>query len=388
MESVPDSVLASVVGLAADAIICVDAAHRIIMFNEGAVKIFGYSAPEVVGGPLALLLPDRFRQRHDAHVRAFDESGDAARRMGERAEVFGRRKSGEEFPAEAAISRVVSPTGTVFAVMLRDVSEQRRADGLVRRLLAETEDAVRTRDDMLGLVTHDLRNPVNAIKMLASAILRAPGDGDPLPRAVEEHVGVMLQAATQMDALIQDLLDVTGLESGRMRLIAHHVDAASAIRVVVDTMTPLAAANRVRLRTTVAKGVPIFHADPDRVTQLLANLVGNAIKFSPPDRDVCITAARVGGDVQFSVTDEGAGIAADELPRVFDRFWQSKRRNRSGAGLGLAIARGIVRAHNGRIWIESTLGVGTAAHFTLPIDVEDDSVDDEAPDAPAPPPTT
>lgn len=368
MAQVPDSVLASIIGIAADGIICVDPEHRITLFNEGAAKIFGYDPNEVLGAPLSMLLPDRYRERHDAHMTGFDRSGDTARHMGERAEVFGRRKNGEEFPAEAAITRVQSELGPVFAVVLRDVSDQRRADGLVRRLLAETEDAVRTRDDLLGLVSHDLRNPVTAIKMLAGAILRMSAQGEAMPRAVEEHADVMLQAARQMDTLIQDLLDVSGLESGRMRLVTRPIDAADTVRIAVSTMTPLAEANGVTLQSTLARGLPSFHADPDRLSQLLSNLIGNAIKFSPAGSTVRITVSRVDDDLCFTVIDEGSGIAAEELPRVFDRFWQSKRLNRSGAGLGLAIARGIVRAHRGQIWLESTLGVGTTAYFSLPID--------------------
>ena len=366
MSHLPDSVLASVVALAADAIICLDAQHRITLFNDGAAQIFGYTADEMIGQPLDRLMPARYRADHARHVAQFARAGEASRRMGERAEVFGVRRNGEEFPAEAAISRVDSPDGTVFSVVLRDVATQRRAEGLVRTLLAEAEAAVRARDDLLGLVSHDLRNPVNAVKMLAGAILRMQHSGEPVSHTVAEHAHVMLQASTQMDALIQDLLDVSTLESGRMRLVAQPTSAERAIRAAVSTLAPLAAGNAVRLDVDVPGDLPEFEADPDRLVQLFSNLIGNAVKFSEPGGAVLIRARREGDELRASVSDQGIGISAEELPRVFDRYWQSKRTNRSGAGLGLAIARGIVRAHGGQIRLESVLGRGTTVHVTLP----------------------
>ena len=376
MSQLSHEVLASVVGLAADAIICADQEQRITLFNDGAVRIFGYTTEEAIGQPLSLLLPQRYRMRHGTHLRTFAKEGASSRQMSDRAEVFGLRKNGEEFPAEAAISHVDSPEGLVFSVVLRDVSEQRRAAGLVRTLLGEAEGAVRARDDLLGLVSHDLRNPVNAVKMLAGAILRMQHSGEVMPQAVAEHAGVMLMASMQMDKLIQDLLDVTQLESGRMRLVAQPTNAEAAIRTAVSTLAPLAAGNAVQLTVDVEPGLPEFEADPDRLVQLLSNLIGNAVKFSPPGAAVGIRAHRVGGDLRVTVSDHGIGISAEDLPRVFDRYWQSRRTNRSGAGLGLAIARGIVRAHGGEIRIESKVGRGTTVHVSLPLESPEDPGDD------------
>jgi PAS domain S-box-containing protein len=369
MQRIPDHILADVVSLASDAIICCDATQRIIFFNDGARTIFGHEPAAVLGQPLDLLLPERARAAHRAHMTGFAHSPIAARRMGERSLIAGRRLSGEEFPAEAAITRFDMDTGPIFAVVLRDVTKQRQADLDTKRVIADMEEAVRARDEMLGLVTHDLRNPVNAVKMLAAAILRvddAP-DSPPLPPVVVEHAAVMLQAASQMDTLIQDLLDVTRLELGRMRLTPQMIRAVDLVEVAIDTLAPLAAARRLRLDATVSTPVETVQADPDRILQVLSNLIGNAVKFTPAGGRVDVHVVSDGDAVRFTVQDTGPGIPPDELPRVFDRFWQSKRTNRSGAGLGLAIARGLIQAHGGRIWVESTLNEGTAVHFTLPL---------------------
>jgi PAS domain S-box-containing protein len=367
MLPLSDSLVAAILSLAADAIICVDSEQRITFFNEGAARIFGYDSDEMLGQPLATLLPMRFRTSHRSHLEKFGKSPVSARQMGERSLISGVRKNGEEFPAEAAIAHMSSDRGPVFSVVLRDITDQRRAQETNDRLLVEMEKAVKQRDEMLGLVSHDLRNPANAVKMLAAAILRIDGEnGVTLPPEVVEHATVMLQAGAQMDALIQDLLDSTRLEAGRLRLTPQWMSAAVLASAACDTLAPLANAKSISLGCAMPDGMPEVYADPDRITQVLSNLVGNALKFTPAGGAVSITAALDGPFVQFMVRDSGTGIPQEELPFVFDRFWQSKRTNRSGAGLGLAIARGIVLGHGGRIWIESTPGVETVVCFTLP----------------------
>ena len=172
MLPLSDSLVAAILSLAADAIICVDSEQRITFFNEGASRIFGYDSDEMLGQPLATLLPMRFRSSHRSHLENFGKSAVSARRMGERSLISGVRKNGEEFPAEAAIAHMSSDRGPVFSVVLRDITDQRLAQETNERLLVEMEKAVKQRDEMLGLVSHDLRNPANAVKMLAAAILR------------------------------------------------------------------------------------------------------------------------------------------------------------------------------------------------------------------------
>jgi PAS domain S-box-containing protein len=366
MLPLSDSLVASIVSLAADAIICVDSEQRITFFNEGASRIFGYESDEMMGQPLSMLLPIRFRSAHAGHLSAFAGSPVAARRMGERSQIAGVRKSGEEFPAEAAIAHMATPQGQVFSVVLRDVTEQRRSQETNDRLLAEMEKAVKARDEMLGLVSHDLRNPVNAVKMLAAAILRVNNGETQLPEEVVEHASVMLEAANQMDTLIQDLLDSTRLEAGRLRLSPQWCRIGEIVQSAIETLRPMAVGKEIALTASTPDSLPEVFADTARVAQVLSNLVGNAIKFTPHGGSVAVSGRVDGAFVEIEIRDSGAGIAADDLPFVFDRFWQSKRTNRSGAGLGLAIARGIVLGHGGRIWIESTPNVATIVRFTLP----------------------
>ncbi len=364
-QSTTDRLLRASVATSIDAIICTDEKRKITFFNHGAEAMFGYSAEEVMGKPLDVLIPHRFQAAHREHVEKFGASRQATRLMGERREVSGLRKDGTEFPAAASIAQVTLDGEHAYSVVLRDVTEQHRFEQENSELVRELRAAVVARDDMLGIVSHDLRNPVNAVKMLAAAIVRA-GETASLPPVVSEHAGVLLQAARQMDALIQDLLDVSRLESGRMTMAPRPVAMTELVTAATSLLAPAAEEAGVRLTSNVSGSLPQVDVDPDRMVQALSNLVSNSVKYTPSGGRVDVNAQVDGDIVRVSVEDTGVGIPEAELHRVFDRFWQSRRTNRSGAGLGLTIVRGIVRAHGGRIWIESRPGEGTKVHFSVP----------------------
>jgi PAS domain S-box-containing protein len=527
-DQITDSVLAGIATISADAIICVDESQRIIFFNEGAVRIFGYAVEEAMGQRLEMLIPARFRGAHGKQVHNFGHSSIKARRMGERTEISGLRKNGEEFPAEAAISHLGEGDNKVYSVVLRDITVRRRLEqnqrflaeageklasslgteetiatvaklavpaladaavvttfhggtfrgvsvahvepsrakalqkirestppdlqgshpvmealrsgkalvtreasasdekmaavlsqagtifepsaveaALVLPLIARTqllgvlelyrerrifdsddvilaEDmsrraalaidnarlheevmvGLRARDDMIGIVSHDLRNPANAIKMLTGAILGAEREAE-LPEDVVEYSTVIRQAADQMDSLIRDLLDVTRVEAGRLGVEPIPTDVTELLNDAVPTLLPVAAAKSIALRLDIQESLPRVAADRERIRQALSNLIGNSVKFSPSNTVVDVSARRQGDEVVISVRDQGPGMTTEQLSHAFDRFWQSRRTDREGAGLGLAITHGIIDAHGGRIWAESAIGQGTTFSFSL-----------------------
>jgi PAS domain S-box-containing protein len=364
-KALPADLYSSFLAISADAVIAIDDEQRIIFFNEGAEKIFGWSADEVGGKYLAILLPERYRANHRGHVQGFGAAHGRARLMGERQEISGLRKSGEEFPAEASIQRMVVEGKEIYAAVLRDVSARYRAEEALHQ-------AIRARDDMMGIVSHDLRNPASAVKMLARSIQAEARERSDIPADVVERVEIMQQAAVQIDALIQDLLDVTRLEAGRLTVARRNVAPAPLVEAALYSMRTLAESSGVELTASYDDDLPLVYADPERVTQLLSNLVGNALKFTPAGGRVEVRVQPYGDGALVSVVDTGEGIPADQLPHVFDRFFQvtsSRMASRHGAGLGLPIARGIVEAHGGTIWIESAAGRGTTVRFTLPAPV-------------------
>ncbi|MEO5816832.1 MAG: PAS domain-containing sensor histidine kinase [Gemmatimonadaceae bacterium] len=359
-QSLPMDLFAGLLAIAADAVIALDHEQRIIFFNEGAERIFGYSASEVGGQFIEILLPERYRAAHRGHVAGFGAAHGRARLMGDRQEISGLRKSGEEFAAEAAIERIEVDGRNVYAAVLRDISARQRAENALRQ-------AVQARDDMMGIVSHDLRNPANAVKMLARSIL----EGDPTQpvASVMERVATIRQAADQIDTLIQDLLDITRLEAGRLTVAMAPEEVSGVVVQCVDALRPLAEAGGVTLSVKPTTVPLTVLADRDRLCQLLSNLVGNAIKFTPAGGHVSLAVTTRNESVEFEITDTGEGIPPDHLPHVFDRFYQGstgRRGSRHGAGLGLPISRGIVEAHGGRIWLENVSSGGTTVRFTLP----------------------
>lgn len=358
-RSLTDFLLADIVAIAADAIICLDQEQRITLFNEGAEHIFGWKSEEIIGEPLDRLLPERSRDVHRSHVDGFRAAPETSRRMGHRQEISGLRKNGEEFPAEAAIAKVSMGRDVVFSVVLRDITEQ-------VALRKQLQTAVNARDDTVSVVAHDLRNPVSAVKMLSSALLQH-ADNERLSNQSREQLALIRQAAVQMDRLIQDLLDVTRVETGRLVIEPEPVETTALLDTALATMRPLVEGAGLLLQEDIAPDIRPVSADTQRVVQVLSNLIGNSIKGTAPGGRIVIRARNFERGVIIAVEDTGTGIAPEQLAHIFDRFWQSERSSirTRGAGLGLPIAKGIVDAHGGRLWVESTPGAGTTFFFTL-----------------------
>lgn len=519
-----------ILSISADAIISIDDHQRITLFNDGAVKIFGYSRAEAIGMPLDRLIPERLWAVHREHVLRLATGEQTARHMGDRsAPIVGVRKNGEEFPADAAISKLVVGGTTVLTASVRDTSEQTRvaqlqrfladagtalagtldysvtlsrvaelavrdvsdlcivevgddADDDIRRVnvasrdpekawlcdvlkgmpldrrrphlmhsvlqtrrtllipnvsadtvasFAQSEEhhralqaaeirslvvvplvahgrlvgamafissspsrvygpadvqmceavaeraamsinsarlyrsaqrATEARDEVLGVVAHDLRNPLNNILVRAALLQRVQG-----PEASRRSAEMIERAATRMNSLIQDLLDVARVDAGQLTVHPSALSVEELVGGSVETHLPIAAAASVELGLDIAPGLPAVWADQARLLQVFDNLIGNAVKFTGPGGRITVGATPGDDVVLFRVTDTGSGIPAEHLPHVFDRFWQATKGERRGSGLGLSIVKAVVQAHGGRIWVESVPGKGSTFRFTIPV---------------------
>jgi PAS domain S-box-containing protein len=518
--------------ISADATIAIDEQQHIRLFNDSAESTFGYARSEVMGAPLEILMPERFRAAHRMHVERFGMGLAPARLMGGRLEVLGRRKNGEEFPAEASISRLGEGKDRLYIVALRDVTERHRVereqrflaaagallaesidyettlqqvarlavpdladscvvylrtgDGrvevaaiehvdaqmaelerelltrypvqleapagvghvirtgqseLVREVSAEllgalardenhrrllqrldsrsslcvplrargevlgaislimveqsrrrlgpedlalaqelarraalaidnarlyrsAQEARRARDELMGVVAHDLRNPLNTILVTASALSRKL-KAEPPGSSGHMLVAGITDAVHRMNRLVEDLLILTRMESGRLSVEPCDVSPERLVAEAIELTRPLA--ERHQLLTVLPPGLPPVYADRDRVLQIFSNLLGNALKFTPSGGRIEVGAERSGHQVCFWVRDTGQGIPPEHQIHIFNRFWQADQRDMRGAGLGLAICKGLVEAHGGRIWVESTPGAGSTFRFTLPV---------------------
>jgi signal transduction histidine kinase len=248
----------------------------------------------------------------------------------------------------------------------------------VQERVDEAEQATRTRDEVLAMVAHDLRNPLNIVLTNGSFLLDTAAGLEPRER---EQLEMIRRATHQMNRLIGDLLEVSGMEAGHIALDKSLENVALLVREACEQLSHAAEAKSITLSHEIPDGLPAVCADRDRIHEVLGNLLGNALKFTPSGGTVRVSAESHGDSVCISVTDSGSGISDDDLPHVFDRFWQAQRARKGGAGLGLAISRSIVGALDGQIWVESTEGQGSTFCFTLPAEVADDQSDSSADDA-------
>ena len=518
-----------IVSISADAIISVDENQRIVLFNEGAEKIFGYSKAEAIGASMDFLIPERFRALHQEHAARFTAEPSTARRMGQReTPIFGRRKNGDEFPADAAISKLDVGGKLMMTVALRDITDQKRVENeqrflaevgavltsslsyentltniaqLVVRELADycildavddlgeisrlrvlsrdasnewvcdlfrqvpldahrpsllssivenrgtvvmriqpsdsskyfgeeflralraadvksimavpllangelmgviklisssgsriyaatdvwlaeelaqiaalsiqnallyrdAQRAIRTREDVIAIVSHDLGNPVASIDLLVHSFRRLKRINADQVRDFAEQVQFSVD---EMKVLIANLLDFARIESGTFSVAPSPNSLSEVVNPAIDRIRTQAEAKCQSLDVDLTLTLPQVAVDAYRIDQVISNLVGNAIKFTPREGSIRVSAHYQDQQIVVSVADTGPGIPEEDLARIFDRFWRAEGVKEKGTGLGLAIAKGIVEAHGGTIWAESQLGHGSSFFFTLPL---------------------
>lgn len=274
---------------------------------------------------------------------------------------------GQTIGVAAAISAVNNPFTAADVSLFGELARRASLSVDNARLYQESQQAVRAREEVLAIVSHDLRNPLSAVILGSSMLQMSPTMAD----EDREQLETIEASAKRMNRLIADLLDVTRLEGGkRLPIEPASVPVAELMREADDLFRAQATVAQVTLEYQVEDDLPPVYADHHRVMQVLSNLIGNSLKFTPPGGRIAVSANRQDGMVRFRIADTGPGIPSEHLSDIFSPYWQAKRTERLGAGLGLPIAKGIVEAHGGKIWAESGQGEGTQFYFTLPIDRE------------------
>jgi signal transduction histidine kinase len=234
-------------------------------------------------------------------------------------------------------------------------------------LFRAAEQAARAREQVVAVVSHDLKNPLATIRMAVSFLLEELVPDDAAHGRERGQLNAIRRSAERMYRLVHDLLDVSAIEAGQLPVTRSPLAVDMLVTDALELLYPLAGAKRIELATELAPALPLVAADRERMLQVFSNLVGNAVKFTSLGGRIEIRANLRSAMVEFAVHDNGPGIASADLPHIFDRFWRAKNTGRSGAGLGLAIAKGIVEAHGGSIRAESEPGRGSAFMFTLPV---------------------
>src|SRR5438105_6318104 len=251
--------------------------------------------------------------------------------------------------------------------MIRRVVMNEVGRATLGQLYGDAQRVIDAREEILRIVAHDLRNPLNTISMAASLLM----DTDGPKETRTSQLRIIKRAGERANRLIQDLLSVTTIEAGRLSIASRKVAVADLFTEASEMLEPIAREKSLTLIVNAADDLPAVRADPARLLQVFSNLVGNAIKFTPAGGTITLSAVRSEGRIQCSVSDTGPGIPSGQIPRLFGKFWQAQRGDGRGVGLGLAIARGIVEAHGGTIAVDSVVGRGSVFSFALPLWGED-----------------
>jgi signal transduction histidine kinase len=253
--------------------------------------------------------------------------------------------------------------GVVTTLLIRELRRKRRLDKEQGRLLMREREISLLRKENVDVVSHDLKNPIAALKLRIQLIgRRGPGED------LNKDVKLALQSVNSMETLVRDLLDHAKIDAGHLALAPRACTVAELIDAAVARVEPLAQDKGVILSSYEEPGFPTVDCDPARIAQVLDNLIGNALKFTPRGGSIRVSASFQSRQWMISVADTGPGIPAEHLPRVFERFWQETATAKKGNGLGLAIAKGIIESHGGRIWAESRPGQGAEFFFTMPFE--------------------
>jgi PAS domain S-box-containing protein len=352
---------AGIISISSDAIVSVDEEQRIIFYNQGAEQIFGYTAQEAMGQPLEMLIPEVHRPGHADRVREFGRSGVRARRMGERGQISGRRKSGEVFPADASISHLEVGGTRIYTAVLRDVTERARAEEELARQADELARSNAELEQFAYVASHDLQEPLRMVASYTQLLARRYGDK--LDDDAHEFIGYAVDGVRRMQSLISDLLAYSRV--GSRGGTPERTDLDGVLARTLDALGPAIQESGAEV---TSDPLPTVTADPVQIGQVLQNLIANAVKFrgeAPPR--VHVGVRRAGGEWIISVQDNGIGLAPEYAPRIFVIFQRlHTRAEYPGTGIGLAICKKIVERHGGRIWVESQPEHGSTFFFTLP----------------------
>lgn len=355
---------------AADPMIILDEEGKIQLVNHQTEKVFGYNQNELIGKSARIILPERYHDLFETNLSKYILNPQILL-LGDKTELFAKRKFKTEFPFEVSISPLQIDEGILISCTIRDITERRKDEKEKQDLLQKehrarkvAEEAIQMRDDLVAVVSHDLRNPLSIIIGNIDLLLRKNN----LESSIIQKLNRMKKSSNQMLKMIKDLLDIHKIEQGNFDIDSDKsvYECESILKEVIDTQSLLASEKNIKLILTYNDNLPEIFVNSQQILRVFQNLIGNALKFTPPDGKITVRAEASDGHVIFSVEDTGPGIEKELLPKVFDRFTQGKRTALQGAGLGLAICKGIIEAHDGKIWVTSQPGKGTKFFFSLP----------------------
>jgi PAS domain S-box-containing protein len=329
-----------------DAIIFADEQGRVTFWNEVARRTFGYDDGEIVGMPLAMLMPERYREDLQRGLQSLSAGGEP-HLIGKRVELYGLRRDGSEFPLELSLSTWTKNGERFYGGIMRDITERRQLE----RAKVEAEvlaDLNRRKDEFLAMLSHELRNPLTPI-LNAVMLLQMEDDPDPVQ---QQAYAIIERQVGQLTRLVDDLLEVSRITTGSIRLQPEHVDIRGIVERAVEACQPLIVKQEHKLTLSLPSNPIWLYADATRMEQVVVNLLTNAAKYTENRGHIWVEVDQEGDKVVLSVKDTGVGISPDLLPRIFDLFTQGEKsldRSQSGLGIGLTIVQRLVEMHGGSV---------------------------------------
>lgn len=358
----------AIVHTAVNGVISIDASGAIRVFNPAAERLFGWRAEEVIGKNVSLLMPEPFASEHDGHIKRYLQTNQS-NILGTEREVVARRKDGSVFPANLAVGHgIISEAQRrhIFVGFIADISQQKQVEQELRLAKEAAEAAAKAKADFLANMSHEIRTPMNTVIGFAEVALQ----NKELPPDVREHIRTILSSGRHLLNIINDILDFSKIEAGKVELESVCFNLPFAVQETLQTIGLRASEKGLKIELHLAPDLPQFYSgDPNRLRQVILNLVGNAVKFTEVGKISVLIEKAEGNDMlHFAISDTGIGMTREQTEKVFDSFCQADTttsRRFGGTGLGTTISKQIVEMMGGRIWVESQLGIGSTFHFTV-----------------------
>lgn len=345
----------SVVESSIDAIIGADEKGSIVFWNKAAEKMFGYASREAIGKPLTILMPESYRERHSNGIKRFLETGQSVI-IGKVYEVEALRKDGKVFPVQLSVS-ATKDNAWIFAGIVRDITEQKTAEEIIKKHTKEVEDANRLKDLFIDIMRHDLLNPVGIMKSFAELLAE---------EVDEEQREKVIRIKNNADAVIE-MIEIASsyakLESME-KLEMKKLDLSEIFKRVIDNFRPLLDAKKMQIEY-LAKDA-CFAVANQTMENVFSNILSNAIKYSPEGKKIEVNIVDENRHCKIYVKDWGHGIADKDKTELFTRFKRVDKKGVKGTGLGLAIVKRIVELHNGKVWIEDNPEGGSIFYVEIP----------------------
>jgi protein-histidine pros-kinase len=345
---------------APDAMVIVGRDGRIALVNSQLERLFGYTREELLGQSVDRLVPERYRGHHERHRSGFF-SQPRARAMGAGLQLHGQRRDGSEFPVEISLSPLETEEGLFVSGAIRDATERRRFEQTL-------QDASRLKSEFLATMSHELRTPLNGIIGFSEFLIDEKAGA--LNARQKEYLTDVLASGRHLLRLINDVLDLSKIEAGRMDIVPESFDLAPAVDEVCGVVSPIALSKSISLVRHVGEEVAQVMLDRHRFVQILYNLLSNAIKFTDKGGEVSVRLERKGDMLRLQVRDTGIGISPENLQKLFLEFQQldsGTGRRHDGTGLGLVLTKRLAELHHGSVCVESEVGKGSVFTVQLPL---------------------